>query len=55
MTTQELVGVLRATLAERLVARLPAPEVLLLVLLAVASFVCAIIFPEQMAETGLLL
>ncbi|MFI5023853.1 MAG: hypothetical protein ACHQRJ_19655 [Alphaproteobacteria bacterium] len=54
MTTQEYVAIVRATVAERFVAQLPAPAVLTLVLLAVASFVCAITFPEEMAEIGLL-
>jgi len=53
MTTLELVAVVRTTVAERFVAQLSEPAALTLILLAVVSFVCAIVFPEEMAATGL--
>jgi hypothetical protein len=42
-----------AAAAARLLPRLLVPEVAVLVVLAIASLWCAIMFPEQMAELAL--
>jgi len=54
MTTLEMVAIVRTTVAERVIAQLSVPTVLALILFAVASFVCGIVFPEQIAESALL-